>query len=128
LGVDGCPSVGILVLDTLRHFPTTQNKAIKVNSFTTTPAQIQAEFERQVSGGSAWSDVKRVSLDRVRELETQAWEAGQPWATVVTLRRIWAEGGTLYEQRDNGLVGEPKTASLQEVVANEVKRQRQQKI
>lgn len=110
-------------MNTLRNPSVSLNRALHVNSFTTTPAQIQAEFERQVSAGTPWSDITRTSLPRLRELESQAWEAGKPYATVLTLRRIWAEGGTLYEQRDNGVIGEPAVAGLEEVVANEVKRQ-----
>lgn len=30
---------------------------------------------------------------------------GDPKATSVTLRRIWAEGGTLYAKNDNELLG-----------------------
>lgn len=45
-------SVGTLVLATLRHPSASFNRALRVNSFTTTPAAIQAEFERQTTGGS----------------------------------------------------------------------------
>jgi len=115
-------SVGTLVVATLLHAaPESRNRPLCVNSFTTTPAEIQAEFERQTTG-KAWDDVSRTSVARLRELETAAWEAGNPAATVITLRRIWTEGGTLYDQRANGLIGEPKMMSLEEVVANEVKR------
>ena len=56
-------------------------------------------------------------LDKLEEIEKQAWEEGSPYATPCTLRRIWTEGGTLYEKRDNGSVGEPKM----ETVADQVK-------
>lgn len=115
-------SVGTLVLSTLLNAsPEIVNRALCVNSFTTTPAQIQAEFERQTTG-APWKDVSYTSLDRLRELETKAWEDGKPVATVLTLRRIWTEGGTLYEKRANGIIGEPKVMGLEEVVANEIKR------
>jgi hypothetical protein len=94
--------------------------ALCVNSFTTTPDKIQAEFERQL-GGQPW-EVSRTSLARLREVEVAAWEAGKPFATGVTLRRIWTEGGTLYAKRANGLIGEPKVMGLEEVVANEIAR------
>jgi hypothetical protein len=114
--------VGTLVLATLLHAtPEIRNRPLCVNSFTTSPAEIQAEFERQTTG-KPWDDVSCTSVSRLRELETAAWEAGNPAATVFTLRRIWTEGGTLYDQRANGLIGEPKMMSLQEVVANEIKR------
>ncbi|OQE47526.1 hypothetical protein PENCOP_c001G02374 [Penicillium coprophilum] len=113
--------VGILVLNTLLHATAkTQNAALCVNSFTTSPDQIQAEFERQL-GGQPW-DVSRTSLAKLREAEATAWEAGNPAATVLTLRRIWGEGGTLYAERANGLIGEPKVMGLEEVVANEIQR------
>lgn len=114
--------MGTLVLATLLNAtPETRNRPLCVNSFTTSPAEIQAEFERQTSGQS-WESVSNTSVARLRELETEAWEAGNPAATVVTLRRIWTEGGTLYAQRANGLIGEPKMMTLEEVVSNEIKR------
>lgn len=116
-------SVGTLVLTTLLNTnPSTRNRPLCVNSFTTSPAEIQAEFERQTTAGQPWKNVSHTSLDRLRELETAAWEVGNPAATVITLRRIWTEGGTLYKQRDNGLIGEPKMMTLEEVVAKEIQR------
>ncbi|KAF7589038.1 hypothetical protein BBP40_004826 [Aspergillus hancockii] len=112
--------VGTLVLATLRHPSVAFNRALRVNSFTTTPSQIHEEFVRQ-TGGQPWSDVQYTSLPRLRELEDAAWEAGSPLATVFTLRRIWTEGGTLYDQRDNGLIGEPPLQTLEDVVAEEVR-------
>ena len=111
-----------LVLATLLNAtPETHNRPLCVNIFTTSPAEIQTEFERPTSGQS-WESVSKTSLARLRELETEAWEAGIPAATVVTLRRIWTERGTLYAQRANGMIGEPKIMTLEEVVANEIKR------
>ena len=40
-------------------------------------------------------------------MEEQAWQDQDPVAAYITLRRIWTEGGTLYEKRDNGLIGDP---------------------
>ncbi|EEA27794.1 isoflavone reductase, putative [Talaromyces marneffei ATCC 18224] len=106
---------GDLVLAALRHAgPATFNKALKVNSYTTTPAEIQAEFERQV--GSGWT-IQEVSNDALKEFEKMAWKDGRPDAALFTLRRIWAEGGTLYEKRDNGVIGEPEVESLKDTVA-----------
>jgi hypothetical protein len=113
-------SVGTLVLATLRHPSVSFNRALCVNSFTTTPAAIQAEFERQ-TGGTPWEDVQVTSLSRLRELEQQAWEEGKPYATVLTLRRIWTEGGTLYEKRDNDVIGNPPMTTLEEIVEQLVK-------
>lgn len=108
-------SAGDIVLAALRHpGPTTFNKALKVNSYTTTPAEIQAEFERQVGGG--WT-IQEVSLDTLKEFEKTAWKDGRPDAALFTLKRIWAEGGTLYEKRDNDVIGEPETLTLKDTVA-----------
>ena len=109
------------MLETLRRPDVAMNRALRVNSFTTTPALIQKEFERQ-TGGEAWKDVSETSLGQLRELESAAWEAGKPYATVLTLGRIWTEGGTIYDKRDNGLIGEPTMMTLEEIVAEEVKR------
>ncbi|KAJ5625627.1 hypothetical protein N7510_001936 [Penicillium lagena] len=100
--------------------PEIRNRALCVNSFTTSPAQIQAEFERQT--GSKWNSISYTSLPRLRELEAKAWEDGKPAATAVTLRRIWTEGGTLYAQRDNVRIREPRMMGLEEVVRNEISR------
>ncbi|QKX56234.1 uncharacterized protein TRUGW13939_03335 [Talaromyces rugulosus] len=110
---------GELVLAALRHPTASFNKALKVNSFTTSPAQVQEEFERQTGG--SWT-VHEASLARVREVEEEAWAANLPFATGITLRRIWAEGGTLYEKRDNDVIGEPKLQTLGEIVSENVKR------
>jgi hypothetical protein len=111
--------VGKLVQATLLSSnPEIRNRALCVNSFTTSPAQIQAEFERQT--GSKWDSISYTPLPRLRELEARAWENGKPAATAVTLRRIWTEGDTLYAQRDNVRVGEPRMMGLEEVVRNEI--------
>lgn len=116
-------SVGTLVLSTLLNTsPSTRNRPLCVNSFTTSPTEIQAEFERQTTAAQPWKNVSHTSLARLRELEAAAWEDGNPVATVITLRRIWTEGGTLYQERDNGLIGEPKMMTLEEVIANEIQR------
>lgn len=95
--------VGKLVVAALLHLDETKNRAIKVNSFTTTPLELVKEFERQTRG-QPW-DVSFTSLERLKELEKEAWEQSNPVAGGFTLRRIWAEGRTLYQERDNVLVG-----------------------
>lgn len=69
----------------------TKNRALRVNSFTTTPHELLGEFERQ-TGGEKW----QVGYTRVEELERL--ERENP---VVTLRRIWTSGKTLYAKADN---------------------------
>ncbi|KAF2162047.1 hypothetical protein M409DRAFT_27427 [Zasmidium cellare ATCC 36951] len=87
--------VGKLVVAAILHPEAVANKAIHVNSFTSTPEEITAEFERQT--GEKW-DVGYTSLEKLKQIEAE--KGGS-----VTLRRIWTEGGTLYEKRDNHLVG-----------------------
>lgn len=108
--------VGKFVVGALLHPEETRNKAIHVNSFTTTPKELVAEFEKQ-TGGEKWS-VGYTSLEKLKELEEEAYKKGEPKAGGLTLRRIWASGGTLYEKRDNDLVGlEEGIDSLQSAVA-----------
>lgn len=85
-------------------------RTLKVNSFTTTPDDILEEFEKQ--SNSKWK-VSYTSLEKLRQLEKEAWEKQSPIATVYTLRRIWTEGGTLYETRDNEKIGNPPTETLE---------------
>ena len=106
--------MGKLVVAAIQHADASRNAILIVNSFTTTPNEILAEFEKQTS--SKWN-VSYTPLDELKEIEKQAWEEGSPYATMCTLRRIWTEGGTLYEKRDNGLIGEPEI----ETVADQVK-------
>lgn len=93
--------VGKLVVATLKHPESCRNKAIRVNSFTTTPRELLAEFEKQT--GQQWS-VSYTSLERLKQLEEEAWKQGLPRAGTITLRRIWTSGKTLYEKRDNDLI------------------------
>jgi hypothetical protein len=114
-------SVGKLTVKALLHPEASKNRALKVNSFTTTPAEIVSEFEKQT--GDKWT-VTYTSLDKLRELENAAWEAKSPIAPLYTLRRIWAEGGTLYEKRDNGLVDGEDTETLEDAVRDAIAIQR----
>ena len=97
-------------------------RILRVNSFTTTPLEIIAEFEKQ-TGGDKW-EVDHVPLKELRELENEAWDGNNPMATIYTLRRIWAEGGTLYEERDNGKIGANDMETLEETVRKAVKVQK----
>ena len=95
--------VGKLVVAALKQPEDTRNRALKVNSFTSTPNEIAAEFQRQ-TGGQRW-EVSSTSLAELKRLEERAWSEEDPSAGGVTLRRIWAEGRTLYDNRDNGVIG-----------------------
>lgn len=119
-------SVGKLtVLTLLAPSETVKNRALRVNSFTTTPLDILAEYEKQ-TGGQKW-DIEYTSLEDVKKGEKKAYEDGDATATTYTLRRIWAEGRTLYEKRDNGLLGEEgeKTERLELVVTKAVEAQKE---
>ena len=78
-------SVGKLVVAALQHPAESANKILIVNSFTATPNEILAEFEKQT--GSKW-DVSYVSLDKLKEVEKQWWETEKPYATGATLRCV----------------------------------------
>jgi nucleoside-diphosphate-sugar epimerase len=94
--------VGRLLVAALQTPTNSSQRILKVNSFTTTGKETVAEFEKQT--GSKW-DVSYTPLDQLKKLEEQAWEEDWPSKTPLTLRRIWTEGGTLYENRDNGKIG-----------------------
>lgn len=97
--------VGRLLVSALKTPPgSVEERILRVNSFTTSPLEVVGEFEKQTGG--KW-DVSYTSLEDVRRAEKEAWEQERPSATLFTLRRIWAEGGTLYDERDNGRIGVP---------------------
>ncbi|VUC21028.1 unnamed protein product [Clonostachys rosea] len=109
--------VGRLLVGVLRHPEVCDNKAIKVNSFTTTPNAILAEFERQTN--SKWN-VEYTSIDQLRQLEKKAYEDQNSLSSLYTLRRIWTEGRTLYEKRDNESIGLTKMDTLEMVIQQAV--------
>lgn len=114
--------VGKLVVAALMHPEACKNRALRLNSFTTTPKEIVAEFERQAGAGE-WR-VDSTSLDNLKAMESEAWQKQDPRATAYTLRRIWTEGGTLYSKRDNEVIGmEDGMETLQEAVAQAIKLQ-----
>lgn len=98
--------VGKLVVAALLHPEAAKNRALRVNSFTTTPHELLREFEKQT--GQKW-DVGYTSLAELKQLESET--------PSVTLRRIWTSGKTLYEKRDNGLIEmEPGLDDLESTV------------
>lgn len=109
-----------MVVSSLRHPKPSANRALKVNSFTTTPNDIVAEFEKQT--GTKWS-VEYTSLPELKEAEEQAWKQEDPRATVFTLRRIWAQGKTLYEKRDNEGIGATDMIGLEQAVKEAIEAQ-----
>lgn len=114
--------MGKLVVKALLHPEAGKNRALRVNSFTTTPLEIVAEFEKQTGG--KW-EVEYVSFEDLKKGEKKAYEEGNPWAVGFTLRRIWGEGRTLYEKRDNWLIdGDEGLDTLSDAVAVAVARQK----
>lgn len=95
-------SVGKLLVAAVRNLAASRNRALRVNSFTTTPNLTLAEYERQTS---TKCDVSYTSLDELKTLEKDAWESGDPLAAIYTLRRIWTEGGTIYKSIDSKDIG-----------------------
>ena len=112
--------VGQLLVSALHTPITSSPRTLKVNSFTTTPSIILSEFEKQTN--SKWT-VKYTPLEELKRLETEAWESNNPKATAYTLRRIWTEGSTLYEERDNAKINDPETETLEEQVKKAIENQ-----
>ncbi|KAI1335048.1 isoflavone reductase family protein [Xylariaceae sp. FL0016] len=102
--------VGRLLVAVLLHPWACDNRAIRANSYTTTPNAVLKEFERQ--SGSSW-EVAYTSLPKLRTLEQEAWDNGNPLASLYTLRRIWTEGGTLYEETENAAIEMEKMDTLE---------------
>lgn len=67
-----------------------------------TPKEALTEIEKQL--GKKFS-VKFIPLANLEKSEAEMWKAGNPAATLATLRRIWATGGTLYDKWDNEAIG-----------------------
>lgn len=88
-----------------------------MNSFTTTPNEIIDEYAKQVG---AKFEVQYTSLDELKRLEQENWEKVGLAATGWILRRIWTEGGTLYETRDNERIEFTTTETLATVVARAI--------
>ncbi|KAL8281592.1 hypothetical protein RB600_005157 [Gaeumannomyces tritici] len=120
IGFCTMPDVGKFLVAALRHPEASFGKALKVQSFVVTPNQVLAEYEKQ-TGGSKWK-VAKTPLDQYRQMEQKAWEEGDAKATMLTLRRIWAEGGTLYDKNDNELLemGEGELDSLEVAVKRQL--------
>ena len=109
--------MGRLLVGALKSPEASKNKALKVNSFTATPNEIVAEFEKQT--GTKWK-VTHTPLAELKEIEKTAYANKVPFATAVTLKRIWAEGRTLYPSRDNEAIGVTRTDDLGVAVAQAI--------
>lgn len=113
------PSVGKGVVAALHHPSTSLDRALKIQSFVATPHQILSAFENQT--GTQWT-TEYTPLDTLRAAEERLWSEGSPLATAATLRRIWGEGGTLYEATDNGSIGLGDVESLEGAVGGAIRR------
>ncbi|KAL2869567.1 uncharacterized protein BJX67DRAFT_392093 [Aspergillus lucknowensis] len=120
VSLSDCSDVGKFVVHALTHWECAKGRALKLNSFTATPEEILAEFERQT--GDKWA-VEYISLEQLKAFEAEAWEKSQPDATSLTLQRIWTEGGTLYDRRDNEDIGAGDTVSLAGAVQKAIRAQ-----
>lgn len=90
------------VVGALRHPDASFDKALKIHSFVVTPNQVLVELEKQL--GKQFTK-EYVPISKLESIETAWWKEGNPLATIATLRRIWATGGTLYDKWDNESVG-----------------------
>ncbi|KAH8671684.1 NmrA-like family protein [Xylariales sp. PMI_506] len=102
VGLTTMADVGKFVAAALAHPEASQDKILKVQSFVVSTKEILAEYEKQT--GTKF-EVNYTPLDELRAIEEKEWAAGSPAATLFTLRRIWAEGKTLYEKTDNEALG-----------------------
>jgi hypothetical protein len=93
--------VGWLLVAALKTRTDDNERILKVNSFTATPKQVLGEFEKQT--GAKW-EVSYTSVEDLKKAEQEAWKNDSPFKTVYTLRRIWTEGGTLYDESDNSKI------------------------
>jgi len=112
--------VGKQLYQVLIHPVESSKRALKLRSFTTTPNEILKEFERQTN--SEWT-VSNVHLDQFKQLEAEAWETGASMAPIYTVRRIWTEGGTLYDHYDNELIGATEMDTLEDAVRMAIEKQ-----
>ena len=113
VGMTTVADVGRALVAMLKHPEATANRAVLVHSFVATPHEMLKEYERQT--GRPWT-VTYTSLDELKKIEEDAWAAQHPVASIFTLRRIWAEGKTLYAKTDNEAIGLTKTDTLEMVI------------
>lgn len=113
VGMTTVADVGRALVGVLKHPEASENRAVLVHSFVATPAELLSEYERQT--GRPWK-VSYTSMEELKKIEEDAWAAEHPVASIFTLRRIWAEGKTLYEKIDNEAIGLTKTDTLEMVI------------
>lgn len=114
-------SVGKFVVAALINHNASRNTTLIVHSFTASPNEILAEHEAQT--GCKW-DVKYVTVDKLKAMEKEAYQIYSPMATVLTLRRIWTEGGTLHKYYDDDTLGDFQRQTLKDQVNRNIRKQR----
>ncbi|KAK5036049.1 hypothetical protein LTR13_005619 [Exophiala sideris] len=112
--------VGKFVVAALINSAASRNTTLIVHSFTATPHEILAEYEKQT--GAKW-EKSYTSAERLRDIEKEEYQIYSALATVVTLRRIWTEGGTLYKFYDEGILGQIESETLKSQVAANILKQ-----
>ena len=93
-----------------------------MHSFTATPNEILEEYERQTD--CKW-EKSYTSVERLKEIEKEEYQVYSPLATVVTLRRIWTDGGTLFKYYDETILGQIETETLESQVAANLRKQKE---
>ncbi|EXJ59089.1 hypothetical protein A1O7_06520 [Cladophialophora yegresii CBS 114405] len=112
--------VGKFVVAALMNTTASRNTTLIVHSFTATPHEILAEYERQT--GCQW-EKSYTTLERLKEIEREEYQVYSALATVVTLRRIWTEGGTLHKYYDETILGQVDAETLESQVAANIRKQ-----
>ncbi|ETI21947.1 hypothetical protein G647_06017 [Cladophialophora carrionii CBS 160.54] len=112
--------VGKFVVAALMNTTASRNTTLIVHSFTATPHEILAEYERQT--GCKW-EKSYTTLERLKEIEKEEYQVYSAMATVVTLRRIWTEGGTLHKYYDETILGQVDAETLESQVAANIRKQ-----
>jgi len=112
--------VGRLLVAALKTPTEEYERILKVNSFTVTSKDVLEQYENQTGG--KW-DVSYTPLEELKKAEQDAWETDSPLKTVYTLRRIWTEGKTLYQESDNSKIGFKEPETMEEQVRKVIEKQ-----
>lgn len=112
--------VGKFVVAALINHTVSRNQTLIVHSFTATPNEIVAAHEAQLKQKwtRSYTDVKQL-----KKMEKEAYQIYSPLATILTLRRIWTEGGTLHKFYDDSLLGFVETETLEDQVRLNIAKQ-----
>ena len=103
----------------LRNTAASRNATLFVHSFTATPHEILAEYEKQTN--SKW-ETSYTTIERLKEIEKEEYQIFSALATVVTLRRIWTDGGTLFKFYDEAMLGQIDSETLESQVAANIRK------